>query len=160
MPRIAVTGHMNLSPDSEPIVYEAIVDELCSFAEGEIVGVSCIARGADSLFAEAVLNVGGRLEVVLPSANYRQTKVKEADAPRFDSLLGRAEKVHVGPAEVANRAAYEEANEVLLSSSDLLFAIWDGQGEAAAGGTASTVELARSRGMEVRVIWPEQARRN
>lgn len=39
---------------------------------GDLVGVSCIARGADSVFAQVVLDVGGRLEVVLPSRNYRR----------------------------------------------------------------------------------------
>jgi hypothetical protein len=43
--------------------------------------VSCIAAGADALFAEAVLGVGGRLVVVVPSRDYRQAKVKGEHGP-------------------------------------------------------------------------------
>ncbi|MFG2222777.1 hypothetical protein [Streptomyces sp. NPDC048644] len=42
-------------------VYDA--DDLC--------GVSCIADGPDAWFAEAVLDHGGRLEVVVPAEEYR-----------------------------------------------------------------------------------------
>lgn len=159
MPRIAVTGHMNLTPDSEPLVYGAIKQALASYAGDELVGVSCIARGADSIFAQAVLDLGGRLEVVLPCANYREQKVKPDHAPVFDALSSRAAKVFALPFQEANRQAYEAANEVLLSAGDLLFAVWDGQDGVDKGSTASVVKLARERGIPVQVIWPEGASR-
>jgi hypothetical protein len=65
MPRIAITGHMNLAADSIPLVYKAITDALARYAVGELTGISCIARGADSIFAQAVLDLGGKLEVLL-----------------------------------------------------------------------------------------------
>jgi hypothetical protein len=158
--RIAVTGHMNLTVETEELVRQAVMNELASCCKpAELIGISCIARGADTIFAQAVLDGGGRLEVVLPSADYRQVKVKPDHAARFDLLIDRAEKVHVGRSATANRAAYEEANEILLSASDVLFAVWDGAQGADKGGTASVVELAESRGLAVRVIWPDGARR-
>ncbi|GAU68072.1 hypothetical protein SSP35_06_01570 [Streptomyces sp. NBRC 110611] len=42
----------------------------------ELVGVTCLARGSDTLFAEAVVEAGGRLVVILPSRDYREAKVK------------------------------------------------------------------------------------
>ena len=159
MPRIAITGHMNLTADSVPLVYQAITGALASYASHELTGISCIARGADSIFAQAVLDVGGKLEVVLPAASYREKKVEPDQAPQFDELVRQATMVRVMPYEEANRVAYEATNEVLASTCDTLFAIWDGQRGVDKGSTASVVEYARSRGVPVEVIWPEGASR-
>src|SRR3954451_978698 len=115
---------MNLTPASVPLVYKAIAEALAPYAGDELTGVSCIARGADSIFAQAVLDLDGRLEVVLPAASYRQTKVKPDHAPQFDALIGRATSVRVMPFDEANRTAYEAANECLITSCDTLFAVW------------------------------------
>lgn len=159
MPRIAITGHMDLTAASVPLVYEAITDALAPYAGDELTGISCIARGADSIFAQAVLDMGGKLEVVLPAAGYREQKVKPDHATQFDELMRRARTVHVMPYKEANRVAYEAANDVLVSTCDTLFAVWDGQSGANKGGTASVVEYARSRGVPVEVIWAEGASR-
>jgi hypothetical protein len=150
---------MNLTEASVPLVYQAITDALAPFEGDELVGTSCIARGADSIFAQAVLDLGGKLEVVLPAANYRQTKVKPDHADQFDELLRRATKVRVMSFDEANRAAYEAANDAVLASCDRLLAVWDGQGAVDKGGTASVVEEARSRGLPVEIIWPDGAAR-
>jgi hypothetical protein len=159
VPRIAVTGHMNLTPASVPLVYNAVAEALVPYLTDKLIGISCIARGADSIFAEAVLDAGGILEVVLPSTNYRGQKVKPDHAPQFDELVRRATTVREMPFDEANRVAYEAANEALLSASDRLFAIWDGQGGVDKGSTASVVTEARSRGLPVEIIWPQGAAR-
>ncbi|WP_016816881.1 hypothetical protein [Salinispora arenicola] len=157
--RIAVTGHMNLTATSVLLVYDAIVDAFTRLNSDELVGISCIARGADSVFAQAVLDCGGRLEVILPSTNYRASKVKPDHARQFDDLVSRASEVRVMPFEEANRRAYEAANAELLARCDLLFAVWDGQGSVDKGGTAAAVAEARTRGVSVDVIWPDEAAR-
>lgn len=81
MTTIAVTGHMNLTEETVPLVRAALRESLAGWDANDLVGVSCIAAGGDSLFAEAVLEAGGRLVVVLPSRDYRERKVKPADAP-------------------------------------------------------------------------------
>jgi hypothetical protein len=151
---------MNLTPETVPLVRQAIADVLTSYTGTDLVGISCIAYGADSIFAEAVLDAGGRLEVVIPSTNYRDTKVKPNHAPQFDALLARASKIHTLAFEQANRDAYEAANEKLLTSCDELLAVWDGQSGVDKGSTASVVALASSRRLPVRVIWPAGAARS
>ena len=155
MPRIAITGHMNLTPDSVPLVYQAITGALALYAADELTGISCIARGADSIFAQVVLDLGGKLEVLLPAAGYREQKVKPDHAPQFDELTRRATTVRVMPFSEANRVAYEATNEVLVSTCDTLFAVWDGQSGADKGGTESVVKYAHSRGVPVHIIWPQ-----
>ncbi|MEU1406594.1 hypothetical protein ABZ471_30260 [Streptomyces sp. NPDC005728] len=45
---------------------------MSGYDPAELVAVSCIADGTDAWFAEAVLSAGGRLEVVVPAAQYRE----------------------------------------------------------------------------------------
>jgi hypothetical protein len=117
--------------------------------------VSCIARGSDSLFAEQLLEAGGRLVVVLPSSDYRQAKVKPDHAPLFDRLIEAADEVVVMPHETANRAAYESANRAVLERADRLVAVWNGQPPGPkGGGTADVVVEARAAGIPVDVVWP------
>jgi hypothetical protein len=89
-----------------------------SYADGDLVGLSCIAWRSGSLFAEALLDVGGRLNVVLPSKNSRDAKVNPYHAPTFDQLMEAAVEVLVVPCESANREAYEAANKTLLERAD------------------------------------------
>ncbi|MBA4857875.1 hypothetical protein IU414_24295 [Nocardia farcinica] len=158
MVRIGVSGHMNITEPTAVKVYDAVRALLAQHDPNEVVGVSCLARGADSVFARAVLDVGGRLEVVLPSRNYRAVKVKPDHAAEFDALVERAARVRVMDFDDAGRDAYEAANEAVLGSVDRLVAVWDGAA-GQSGGTASVVESARARGLPVDVIWPAGAAR-
>ncbi|MCL3994035.1 hypothetical protein [Streptomyces lavenduligriseus] len=161
MTTIAVTGHMDLTEDTVPLVRTALDDLLKQYADdGGLVGVSCIAKGADSLFAEAVLAAGGRLTVVIPSRDYRQNKVKPDHAALFDHLVEAADEVLVLPNDTADRQAYEAANAVLLERADRLVAVWNGAPPSGkGGGTADTVLKARAVGIPVHVVWPDGAAR-
>ncbi|HEY8984254.1 MAG TPA: hypothetical protein VIU15_32340 [Streptomyces sp.] len=161
MTTIAVTGHMDVSDASIPLVRVALDELLAQYAaDGQLVGVSCIAKGADTLFAEAVLAAGGRLMVVVPSQDYRRNKVRPEHAEQFDRLVGAAEEVLVLPHETANRQAYEAANAVLVERAERLVAVWDGEPPTGkGGGTADTVGEARAAGLPVDVVWPEGAAR-
>ncbi|CAM5400619.1 hypothetical protein [Streptomyces fumanus] len=161
MTTIAVTGHMDLTEDTVPLVRAALDDLLKPYADGgDLVGVSCIAKGADSLFSEAVLAAGGRLTVVVPSRDYRRTKVKPDHAALFDRLAEAADEVLVLPNDTADRHAYEAANAVLLQRADRLVAVWDGKPPSGkGGGTADTVLEAQAAGFPVDVVWPTGAAR-
>lgn len=160
MTTLAVTGHMDLTPQSEPLVRAALEELLSRHDAGELLGVSCIAAGADSLFAEAVLAAGGRLVVVVPSMDYREHRVKPAHAETFDRLIEVATEVVTMPHETAGREAYEAANAELLKRADRLAAVWDGQAPTGkGGGTADVVLEARAAGIPVDVVWPDGAAR-
>lgn len=157
---IAVTGHMDLTDASVPLVREALRVALTPYASGGLIGISCIAQGSDSLFAEVVLELGGRLVAVIPSQDYRENKVKPHHATTFDRLTESADEVLVLPNETANRAAYEEANRTLLQRAERLMAVWNGEPPTGkGGGTADTVLEAREAGLAVDVVWPEGAAR-
>ena len=156
--KIGVTGHMDLTPTTAELVRAALRTELAAFMPGDLIGVSCLAEGADSLFAQAVLDVGGRLEAQLPAPDYRGTRVSADHLPVFDSLVAQAYKVRY----IADRSsieAYALANAAMIGNVDVMFAVWDGESVIKTGGTAHAVATARARGVRVTVIWPEGARR-
>ncbi|MFC9285468.1 hypothetical protein [Streptomyces sp. NPDC057052] len=161
MTTLAVTGHTDLTEDSVPLVRAALDDLLRRHGtRGALAGVSCIAEGADSVFAEAVLAAGGRLTVVVPSRDYRRTKVGPGHAARFDHLVEAAHEVVVLPRERADRQAYEAANAVLVERADHLVAVWNGEPPGGrGGGTADAVLDARAAGVPVEVVWPQGVRR-
>lgn len=159
MPRIGITGHSNLTADTIPLVAAGIRAVLAALPAGELVGVSCLARGADQVFARVVLEVGGRLEVVLPAADYRERKVKPDNAAEFDELIGKATRVHIMSFPVSNREAYMAAGKQVLDGVDAMVAVWDGGPSGGHGGTADVVAAARERGLPVAVVWPEHAAR-
>lgn len=157
--RIGISGHTNLTQPSGTLVYDAIREALRPYSQEELIGVTCLARGADQIFAQAVLDGGGQVTVLLPSRNYREKKVKPANLAAFDDLLSKAAEIVYMPFDEPGRAAYMAASEELVSRSELMVAVWDGKPAGGYGGTADVVDHARSLGREVLVVWPEGAQR-
>ncbi len=62
VPVVGVTGHANLTDESIDLVRGALMEVLRPHAAG-LVGMTCLARGADQAFADAVLELGGALDV-------------------------------------------------------------------------------------------------
>ncbi|GAB3478953.1 hypothetical protein [Amycolatopsis cihanbeyliensis] len=159
MPRIGISGHSNLTTDTVSLVAEGIRGVLAEHTGASLVGVTCLARGADQVFARVVLELGGAIEVVLPATDYREHKVKPDNAADFDALISQAHTVHTLPFAESNREAYMAASEYLLDHITALVAVWDGGPSGGHGGTADVVDAARERGLPVTVVWPTGARR-
>lgn len=157
--RVGITGHSNLADDTVPLVADGIREAVAEHAGRELVGVTCLAKGADQIFARVVLELGGAVEVVLPAADYRDRKVKPDNAAEFDELAGKARTVHTMPFEQSDREAYMAASDHVLDTVDMMVAVWDGAPSGGYGGTADVVEAARDRGMSVAVVWPDGAER-
>lgn len=70
--RIGITGHRGLSQHVENQVRALLWEVASAHDPADLVGVSCIADGPDAWFAQAVLDHGGSLEVVIPAEQYRE----------------------------------------------------------------------------------------
>src|SRR5579859_5049352 len=92
MYRIAISGHRGLPAPTVRLVDLALRAALGERAP-EVTGLSCLADGADQIFARAVTDLGGTLEAVIPAAQYRE-KLPEDSHPGYDDLLARAAAVH------------------------------------------------------------------
>ncbi|MFE1317195.1 hypothetical protein [Kitasatospora phosalacinea] len=159
MPVIAVTGHLDLAPATSRAVRAALDALLSRYPAGELTGVSCLAPGADTLFADAVLARGARLVAVLPGPSHPGPQATPAERAAFDRLRAAAHRVLVLPAPRLDPAAYAAANARLLQLADRLVAVWDGGPGNGPGGTADMVAAARAAGVPVDVLWPPGAAR-
>jgi hypothetical protein len=63
------------------------------------------------------------------------------------------------PFKTSNREFYLGASEHLLSTAELMVAVWDGEPADGRGGTGDVVERARALGLPVTVVWPVGAAR-
>jgi hypothetical protein len=157
--RIAISGHRGLAADVVSLVEAGIRKELSSYAIGrDLVGISCLADGADQLFAALVLDAGGRLEVVVPAVEYRDHLPDDAK-PTYDDLFAKADRIHTLEYVESTSAAHMAASEFMVRMADRLFAVWDGQPARDFGGTADVVAYAQRQEVPVTVVWPPGAKR-
>jgi hypothetical protein len=160
--RIAVSGHRGLPVPTARLVDAALRAELARWVargDGNLVGITSLADGADQLFARAILDAGGALEVIIPAEQYR-AGLPPACWPEYDALLARAATVtQLGRVE-SDAEAHMDASEAMLKRADVLFAVWDGKPARGYGGTADVVAEARKEGLPVVVLWPDGARRD
>jgi hypothetical protein len=160
MTRIAISGHRGLSPEVTEQVDRRIRSVLDAYDPAELVGLSCLADGADQIFARAVLDRGGELEAYVPAVQYREALPAEAHA-EYDALIARAAKVHRFPQYVDSTAeSHMNASTEMLQTADDLIAVWDGKPARSWGGTADVVAEARNLGLPVIAVWPEGATRD
>lgn len=160
MTRLAVTGHRGLPEETTALVAAALRSEIGKRAEnGPLVGLSCIADGADALFAKAILDHGGALHVIVPARKYRDG-LPEAHHAAYDTLVAKAAKITRLDHVESDSDAHMDASLYMLADTDEMLAVWDGQPARGYGGTADVVGAARDQGLPVTVVWPAGARRD
>ncbi|MFD5737073.1 hypothetical protein ACFWIY_30310 [Streptomyces sioyaensis] len=157
--RVGITGHRGLSAAVEKLVRASLDAEVKKYEPTELCGVSCIADGPDTWFAESVLAAGGRIEVVIPADQYRDG-LPSAHHVTYDALLRQAvEAHHTGMGESTSQA-HMTGSEILVGLVDRLIAVWDGEAARGFGGTADVVAYARRTGVPVDIIWPDGVTRD
>jgi hypothetical protein len=155
---VGCTGHQNIPEEALPYVREAIRAELRRLDSVALVGVCSLAAGADQLFAEAVLDSGGTLEVVIPSSDYEKTFDPNGVA-EYRRLLIRATKTTTLDWPAPSEEAFLDAGQHVADSADVVIAIWDGRDARGKGGTADIVRYAQQHGKRTVVIWPDGVER-
>lgn len=143
------------------MVDRAIRAELAAapLPDGRLVGISCLADGADQIFAQSVLDLGGTLEVIVPAQKYRDG-LPDAAKETYDSLIAQAAETHRLRHIESDERAHMDASIEMLRHADVLLAVWDGKPARGFGGTADVVAHAREAGLPVTVVWPEGATRD
>lgn len=109
---------------------------------GDIIALSAIAEGADTIFAEAALAQNIPLEIVLPFNQYAHDFDQRASQERFEKLYASARLIHRMPYAERSDSAYSYAMNWLVDHSDILIAAWDGSPSRGFGGTADAVKKA------------------
>jgi len=122
--------------------------------------VSPIADGADQIAAEVALELGWKLQAIVPfeRSAYRASLANDDARARFDLLLGRAESLLELPGDPTNGLdAYVMTGRATVAHCDLLIAVWDGRPPRGRGGTGEVVQFALARGTAI-IHLPIEAR--
>ncbi|MEV6495449.1 hypothetical protein AB0M20_43550 [Actinoplanes sp. NPDC051633] len=159
MTRVGCTGHQGITASTRRAVSAAIAQTLADLENG-LEGLSSLAEGSDQVFALAVLAAGGKLHVVIPSRGYEETFAADIPRATYRALVALAQQHTTLPFTEPGEDAYLAAGQHIVDHSDVLLAVWDGQDAAGKGGTGDVVAYAYDRGLDVRVIWPRNARRS
>ncbi|MER8067353.1 hypothetical protein ABTZ59_03430 [Streptomyces sp. NPDC094034] len=156
--RVGITGHRGLSKAIERQVKAMLAEQIATLDVRDLVAISCIADGPDTWWAQAVLDAGGRVEVVIPAAWYRRD-LPDWHHAEYDSLFSSASDIHDTGMTESTSAAHQAGSEILVGLSDVVLAVWDGLPARGFGGTADVVAYAARVGVPVTVLWPDGATR-
>jgi len=139
---VAITGHQNLGStatrDWIATTLEDVVKDLTITK-----GYTCLAIGADQLFAEILYRKSVPFVAVLACSKIEASFTSEEGKKTFRQLLAQASNSITLSYEDPSEEAYFEAGKTVVEQSDLLIAVWNGHSARGLGGTADVVNYAR-----------------
>ena len=122
--------------------------------------VGSLAEGADTMAADAALSRGWQLDTVLPFGrdDYARDFDDAGAAALSERLQASANVLELSGSRNepgGEAAAYERAGRVVLTQSDILLAVWDGDPPRGRGGAAQIVAEAVAHAIPVLVLNPD-----
>lgn len=141
--RVGISGHQRLR---EPDAWDWVTWEMrhrLATQPSPLIGIASLACGADTIFAELVLEMSGSLEVVLPFPEYEQNFVTDHDKQTYQRLLESASRIEVLQRQANEELAYYLAGQRVVDVSELMMVVWDGKPAAGLGGTGDIAEYAQ-----------------
>ena len=139
--KVGVTGHQDLGTDENVAwVRNAIAAAITELDVSH--GFTCLARGADQLYAEVLMERGIPFTAVIPCEEYEETFPTSEGLARFKELLGFAANEEWLPYREPSEVAFFDAGKRVVDCSKSLIAAWDGEPAKGLGGTADVVEYA------------------
>ncbi|QXQ06119.1 hypothetical protein KX816_18350 [Sphingosinicellaceae bacterium] len=113
----------------------------------DLRGLSSLARGADQVFAEEILQAQGALTAIIPLEGYEEN-FRGEDLSRYQRLLSSSEVIMM-PEAKDDEAAFLAAGMRVADDCDVLLAVWDGEPAAGSGGTGDVVGHAKTIGRAI-----------
>ncbi|MFD4600918.1 hypothetical protein ACFWPQ_23190 [Streptomyces sp. NPDC058464] len=157
--RVGVTGHRSIPASVLPFVRSALRRQF-SRTDVELEALSCLAAGADQLFADIALAHGVPVTAVIPGMDY-EAHLDDAEAQAAYRRILRSCTARVDlPRQPTHEQAYFAAGRWVVDHCDHLIAVWDGRPARGPGGTGDVVAYARRRGVPVTVLWQTGVRRD
>lgn len=139
---IGIVGHRYIS-DINAIAF--VAEHCTSILEqarntySDVIALSAIAEGADSIFAEVALTLGIPLEVVRPFQTYASDFTTTPARDRYNKLRKAARSELMLNFTRRSDQAYEAAMRWIVTRSDLVVVAWDGHSSNGRGGTGHAV---------------------
>ena len=152
---IGFAGHRRVDdPERAKAALRRELDAMVAELDGEVVGVSSAAAGADLLFLEACRDAGLKTVVLLPFDRQRFAQDFEdpAEWRRAEQLIDGAWWHETVRGNEEAPAAYHVVSRDLLDLCDRMIFLWDGQPPRGLGGTGETVMDAQKRSVPARIV--------
>ncbi|HEX4998951.1 MAG TPA: hypothetical protein VFY29_12040 [Terriglobia bacterium] len=151
---VGFTGHRHLSDEttSRARILE-FLEARKTGAQRLVCGVTSVAAGADLLFAEACMQLGLPLRILLPMP--REQFREDFDAPDWDRVertLRYAMSVEVTGEGSARDVRYYECGVRTVQECNVLVTLWDGEPSRGVGGTEQIVTFAKAQGRAIHWI--------
>ena len=140
--RLGIVGHRYLRDDRTGafISHESSrILKKTQASHDEIVALSAIAEGADTLFAEAAIELNIPLEIVRPFKSYPADFETTSSRSRYEKLRAAARKEVSLAFEHRSDLAYQAAMDWIIAESNLLLVAWDGRPVISPVGTGAVV---------------------
>ena len=153
MLRIGVTGHRILT-EREKVKrsIDVVLNHIAkNFPDNKWLLLSSLAEGADCMVVEeAMTRFNVTLLAVLPAPEeqYFSTFIDKIEKTKAETFLKKAKKI-IMPASSTIERAYQIAGQYIVTHSDIMIAIWDGQDAQGIGGSGEIVALARAQGKPI-----------
>lgn len=143
---VGFTGHRRLSdPATASRAIRRALDDIAAHTGARLVGISSIASGADTLFAEELARRDAPWLLLLPFPLDRFRNDFEPDEwARVEAVLPRALSTQIEPPADRRDDAYLTCGHRTVDDSDVLIALWNGDPAAGVGGTGDVVAYARA----------------
>jgi hypothetical protein len=140
--RVGVVGHRRFESRAVADFVAGACRSVLSEAarrHGTVAAVSALAEGADTLFAEAALELGLPLDAVKPFARYDTDFPEPPARARYRRLVRAARSEMTMPHRDRSDDAYASAMRTIVERCDLLLIAWNGAPSPSRAGTAAAV---------------------
>jgi hypothetical protein len=140
--KVGITGHQLLGDSEQGEWVQQELDQVIAALPPPLIGISSLAAGADQLFATAILDHEGALEVIIPFADYESVFRADRDRAEFKHLLSLATNSETLEKGSTDEEAYFAAGKRVVDLSEMMIAVWNGKPAAGLGGTGDVVKYA------------------
>ncbi len=147
--KIGITGHQVIKNPFDWLKIQSLIEENLKKIESPVIGITSLAKGADQVFAKAILKHSGSLWVVLPFKDYDTVFQDSNLREEYSQLLKKADKVEILELDQERETCYFEAGKRIVDQSDFMIAVWDGKKAAGLGGTGDIVAYAHTVGKKI-----------
>ena len=139
--KVGITGHQNLTAAESDWLRDELEIEIKQMKIEE--AFSCLAIGADQIFARVILAKNIPLVAITPCKKYEQT-FDDNRIELYKSLLKQTTNEIILDFESPSEEAFYEAGKTVVNKSDVVFAFWDSLPSKGLGGTADIVSIAKT----------------
>lgn len=143
--KVGITGHQEFGPTADMRWLGDAMRKMIMRAD-ITEGITSLARGADQLFADVLVENHIPIVAVFACDKIESTFERKDDLANFLRLRSLAVEVEVLPYDELSEEAYFAAGKRVVERCDRLLAVWDGKPARGLGGTGDVVSFARGIG--------------